>query len=387
MISTDTTADMFAGTEYQLVDFETEGFRYTGSKKAIIPHIHNLVKDLPVRTVLDGFSGTTRVSQFFAKNGYNVISNDISIWSKTAGVCYLQNNRPAAEYQPLIDVLNNAIPFPGWFTENYGGDADTRSSIQTDGLKKIWQRKNTMKLDAIRAEIDAGGFDGQTKAVLLMSLILALDAVDNTVGHFASYLKDWSPRSYDDLHLAPPSLWINAGRNFVFQKDIFDLLDENIEYDLAYYDPPYGSNNDDTPTSRVRYQSYYHIWKTLILNDRPEVFGKAKRRVDSLDELNYNIFEDYKKKDGRSIASWGIEALIEKTKCPYIILSYSNEGRATFQELRNAIEKTARIEKIIEISYKKNAMAQMLFQGDWRNPANVSNGTRNTEYLFLIRKI
>ena len=38
------------------------------------------------------------------------------------------------------------------------------------------------------------------RAVLLTSLILALDEVESTLGHFASYLNNWSPRSYNKLH-------------------------------------------------------------------------------------------------------------------------------------------------------------------------------------------
>ena len=48
------------------------------------------------------------------------------------------------------------------------------------------------------------------------------------------------------------------------------------DVDLAYYDPPYGSNNDKMPPSRVRYASYYHVWTTIIQNDRPELFGKGR---------------------------------------------------------------------------------------------------------------
>lgn len=48
------------------------------------------------------------------------------------------------------------------------------------------------------------------KAVALTSLILALDEVDNTSGHFASYLKEWSPRSYHDLRLKVPDVLANS---------------------------------------------------------------------------------------------------------------------------------------------------------------------------------
>ena len=56
----------------------TEGIKYTGSKSKIIPYILQIARGLDGSTVFDGFSGTTRVSQAFAKSGYRVICNDIA---------------------------------------------------------------------------------------------------------------------------------------------------------------------------------------------------------------------------------------------------------------------------------------------------------------------
>ena len=50
----------------------TEGIKYAGSKLKLIPQILQLAKKVNAKTILDGFSGTTRVSQAFAKLGYTV---------------------------------------------------------------------------------------------------------------------------------------------------------------------------------------------------------------------------------------------------------------------------------------------------------------------------
>jgi hypothetical protein len=104
------------------------------------------------------------------------------------------NAAPTKTYQPLIDHLNGLPPADGWFTEHYGGT----------GLKKPWQKKNTRRLDAIREEIDRLQLDEVTKAVAITSLILALDRVDNTLGHFASYLNEWSPVCGSTKNKIPP---------------------------------------------------------------------------------------------------------------------------------------------------------------------------------------
>ncbi|HUY28512.1 MAG TPA: DNA adenine methylase, partial [Candidatus Binataceae bacterium] len=51
----------------------TEGIKYAGSKLKLIPHILQLARKVNAKTVLDGFSGTTRVSQAFAQCGYDVV--------------------------------------------------------------------------------------------------------------------------------------------------------------------------------------------------------------------------------------------------------------------------------------------------------------------------
>jgi adenine-specific DNA-methyltransferase len=62
----------------------------TGSKLNFLPYILPLVADLNVKTVLDGFSGSTRVSQAFAKMGLTTTANDISVWSETFATAYLR---------------------------------------------------------------------------------------------------------------------------------------------------------------------------------------------------------------------------------------------------------------------------------------------------------
>lgn len=364
---------------------KTEGIKYAGSKLKLLPHILELAKKAGVRSVFDGFSGSTRVSQCLAQSGYRVTSNDLSEWSKTFGLCYLRNEKDASEYIELIQHLNNVEPFDGWFTEHYGGDVHAEAEnngIQLDGSKKPWQRKNTRKLDAIRFEIENLKLDTVSESVALTSLILALDKVDSTMGHFVSYLKDWSPRSYNDLNLEIPKLWINERDNTILQGDVFSAL-PGIDCDLAYYDPPYGSNNEKMPPSRVRYASYYHVWATIIKNDKPSLFGKAMRREDTSDKIAGSVFEDFRRNgSGRFIVVEAIERLIRETPCEWLILSYSSGGRATANELNQVLNDNGELVETIELDYKKNVMASMKWTNEWLRDAEAPN----REFLFLLKK-
>ena len=351
---------------------KTEGIKYTGSKLKLIPHIIQDIRDLDIKSVLDGFTGTTRVAQAFSQLGYNTTCNDVSEWSEVFGNCYLLSQKPDSYYQEILDLLNSLEGYDGWFTEHYGG--------KDDKGKMPFQAHNTRKLDAIRDKIEELNLEWTDKCVILTSLIKAMDSVDNTLGHFVAYLSGWSPRSFNTMKMELPRRFPITTENRVVKGDVFEAIKDY--HDLAYFDPPYGSNNEKMPPSRVRYASYYHIWKTIILNDKPEVFGKANRREDTHDTMSASIFEEYKKNDdGKFIAMQAIDRLISETNARYILLSYSSGGRATKQELFDIIDSHGKLISAQEIDYKKNVMAGFCWTNEWLNDTG-----KNKEYLFLMEK-
>lgn len=361
---------------------ETEGIKLAGSKLKLLPHILQLARKVNPETVFDGFAGTTRVAQAFARAGKRVIANDCAVWSKVFAECYLKNKRDEKFFRAITEHLNHLTPKDGWFTEHYGGLPSVKKSVGADGLKKPWQIHNTRKLDAVRDEIDILDLDEIEKSVLLTSLILALDRVDNTLGHYAAYLNNWSPRSFNNLQLKVPRLFKSEKKHKIFCADIFDVLGET-RCDLAYFDPPYGSNNEKMPPSRIRYAAYYHLWTSVVLNDKPELFGKAKRRIDTSDTEAGSVFEEFRQSEsGRFIATEAIENLLAKTQARYIILSYSSGGRATRAELFEILENSGKILDFVKVDYRQNVMASMRWTNDWTR----EDAKPNQEYLFLIEK-
>jgi adenine-specific DNA-methyltransferase len=352
----------------------TQGIKYAGSKLKIIPYINDIIAGLnDVRTVLDGFSGTTRVSQALAQKGYQLSCNDIADWSEVFGNCFLIARKQDAFYQELIDELNSMLGYHGWFSENYGN---------SDYLQKMpFQLKNLRKLDAIRDQIESFGLDWEDKCVLLTSLLLALDKVDSTLGHYVSYLAKWSPRSYKELKLELPMRFELKNQHEVIKDDIFNTI-QNRSFDFAYFDPPYGSNNGKMPSSRVRYQSYYHFWTTVVRHDKPELFGKVNRRSDSRDLNSVSVFEEFRKNEqDKFLALEALKKLIEQTDAHYIMLSYSSGGKATREELSEIIAGAGKLISAIDIDYRKNVMGNMRWTNEWVN----SDGKYH-EYLFLMEK-
>ena len=137
------------------------------------------------------------------------------------------------------------------------------------------------------------------------------------------------------------------------------------------------------PPSRVRYASYYHIWTTVINHDKPELFGKVNRRVDTRDLVAGSVFEEFRKnEDGNFIAMEALRKLIQRTKARYILLSYSSGGRATKQQLNDIISESGKLLKVVEINYKVNVMGGMRWTDEWIK----NDSDQHHEYLFLMEK-
>lgn len=361
--------------------YTTEGIRYTGSKRSIIPRIIEVIDQhcRDVDTILDACAGTTRVSQALKKHRFCVTANDLSDYTQVFGACYLQNTKEKQYYEQWIEHLNSLRGIDGWFTKNYGGvitDNPNGNAIQPDGYKRPWQTHNTQKLDAILAEIPVLTQNPIEQAVLKTSTVLAMDKVDNTMGHQVAYLKKWPKRSYQSIQLRVPELIPSGKECFVSQQSIFDITKA---YDLVYIDPPYGTNNQKTKTTRVRYRSYYHLWTTVCKNDQPSLHGRSRRRHDaSSDSLpgGISIFEH----TNHTTVFEATKALIEKLNCRYVLFSYANKAKLSERDL-HAIFGAYRLLDFAVFDHKENAMKHSTINSDW-----LGDQKKNQEFLILIEK-
>src|SRR5690606_39023477 len=78
---------------------------------------------------------------------------------------------------------------------------------------------------------------------------------------------------------------------------------------VGYLDPPYNQHS---------YLSNYHIWETIALGDEPEVFGKARKRLDC--QTRKSPFNSR-----RTIAD-ALRRVIDTLDVATIVLSFSDEG-------------------------------------------------------------
>jgi adenine-specific DNA-methyltransferase len=351
--------------------------RYSGGKSKIIPKITQIIDGLPIKTVLDGFSGSGTVSNHFKYLGFQTTANDLASYSKVLSETFLLAKNNKKELNEIINHLNSLTPTDGWFTENYGGHYNNGSTIQSDGKKRPFYVDVTRKLDSIRDEIDKlYPIDCVNKSVLLTSLLLALDPRCNDMGHQVSYLKKWSRSSLKPLNLELPYWKVDDLDHKVYNQDVFDIQDP---FDLVYFDPPYGTSNKQTKTTRVRYFSYYHLWTTIIKNDKPILFGASNRREDvSSDKKEGAIskFEDLK--DDVVIESFN-KLLDFNTN--YTLISYSNRSKLDISDLVDIIKNKHDILDLYEFEYKENSQANSTINSKYK----INYSEKNKEYLILSK--
>ena len=121
------------------------------------------------------------------------------------------------------------------------------------------------------------------------------------------------------------------------------------------------------------------------MNDKPKVVGVANRREDVSDVVAGSIFEEFRKNEnGRYLVIDALKKLIDKTNAKYIVLSYNNNGRATFDAITEILRELKMKCSILEMDYRKNVMATMAWTNEWLSSGH--EDIENKEFLFLIQK-
>jgi adenine-specific DNA-methyltransferase len=352
-----------------MTEFKTHGIRYLGSKNKIIPLIYQVIDDLKLenKTLIDVFTGTTRVAQAFKGKGYTVTTSDLSWASEAYSNAFICNNGNMQHMQPYIDMLNNVTPASGWITNNYC-DVTTKDGI----VIQVWKPKNGQKADAARELIENLPISQQEKFFLITSIIFALDKVDNTVGLQQAYLKGWKSSRVDEdmVFKMVPNIVGPTGQHIVGSA----LTNKYPDAEVAYLDPPY------TPAD---YSTYYHIWDSITRWDKPQLALKTNRRVDRIKKkTNVNWDKDmvspWYKKDTAISAT---QELVDRLPAKYCVFSYSDEGLITLDEMKKMCERYRRYE-IFEKVHKRHVMsgigagAKVLAEDE----------KKNIEYVILIEK-
>ena len=323
--------------------------RFLGSKYKLTPFIRKIVQEhcRGIRTVADIFAGTGAVAAAFMDKDLivndNLYSNYVChlAWFGTQRVSRRKIIEQVQAYNRLEATEEN------YMSQNFGGAYFSRAVCRKIGFIR----------ENIEQSYAQGLFNERERAVLLTSLLYAMDKIANTCGHYDAYRKNGDLTA--ELELAVPDVSNgNHPANRCCHRDANELVRE-IQADLVYIDPPYNSR---------QYCDSYHLLENVARWEQPEVSGVARKMPRGELKSAYCTQK----------AAQAFEDLVQHIDAKYILLSYNNmaekgDGRSNAkisdEDIYRILSQKGRV-SVYSMDYKAFS-------------AGKSNITGNEERLFL----
>ncbi len=269
--------------------------RYLGNKYKLLPFITRVVEEEceNINTVADIFAGTGVVASAFTDK--KIITNDIMYSNYICHLAWFGSESYSEE--EIVELIMNynamVVEQDNYMSENF---ANTYFSLE-----------DCRKIGFIRQDIEdrfvEGAINERERALLITSLLYAMDKIANTCGHYDAYRQGVKFEKHLELSVPQPDEVLNEN-NVCYNMDTNDLA-ADIEADLVYIDPPYNSR---------QYCDAYHLPENVARWNKPEVFGVAKK----MDRTS--LKSDYCTKK----ATVAFEKLVDSVHAKYIMLSYNN---------------------------------------------------------------
>ena len=323
--------------------------RYLGNKYKLLDFIKGTVERecKGINTVADIFAGTGSVASAFSDK--KLITNDLLYFNYVCHIAWFGSEKYDEEkIKNLVCYYNAFQPKE----ENYMSEHFADTFFSLEDCRKIGFIREDIEVNFKAKKINA-----RERAILITSLLYAMDKIANTCGHYDAYIRGASFDKHLELSI-PLASNDNNENNQCYNEDSNHLV-ERIEADLVYIDPPYNSR---------QYCDAYHLLENVAKWERPEVTGVALKM-----DRN-NLKSDY----CTSNASKAFEDLISKISAKYILLSYNNmaekgNGRSNAKinddDIMHILSRKGKV-KVFSENYKAFS-------------AGKSNITNNQERLFL----
>ena len=305
--------------------------RYLGNKYKLLPFISDIVEKecKNICSFADIFAGTGSVSSLFKDK--KIITNDL-LYSN-----YISN---LAWFGPQKFDSDKIIEYIAHYNEV---DINEENYMTENFSNTYFSYQDCSKIGFIREDIECKYnlklINEREKAILITSLIYAMDRIANTCGHYDSYIKDGNYKDKLELYI-PLVNQSNNQANQNYNCDANELV-KNIYADLIYIDPPYNSR---------QYSDAYHLLENVAKWDKPKVHGTA-RKMD-----RKNIKSKYCTIDATSV----FQDLIKNINTRYILFSYNNmsskgnarsNAKISDDDIINILEAKGKI-KVFSMNFK-----------------------------------
>lgn len=269
--------------------------RYLGNKYKLLPFITKVVSEEcgDIQSIADIFAGTGAVSSAFTDR--IIITNDLMYSNYICNYAWFGSE--IYNQQTIID-----------YVVYYNSLSEIKDNYMTENFSDTYfSRDDCAKIGFIREDIEKNyinkNINDRERAILITSLLYAMDKIAKTCGHYDAYRKG---AEFDkELELLVPLADVhNNPNNRCYNEDSNHLV-KRLNADLVYIDPPYNSR---------QYCDAYHLLENVARWEKPEVFGVAKK----MDRTKL------KSKYCTRSATSAFEELIDDINAKYILLSYNN---------------------------------------------------------------
>jgi adenine-specific DNA-methyltransferase len=363
--------------------------KYMGAKRKILDFVIEAIDETYEEgRICDLFGGTSIIAGALGKQ-VPIHSNDIQEYSAVLAKMYLADYAWEDYSSNLLDeIVQKASKyvesvknkFPN-FVFSYSEKKTVKEFVELEKQQQdliefdfdnlthhlfikyysgtYWSYEQCLWIDAFRKVADEYK-DTPIYFVILSSLMFAMSYNSQSTGHYAQFRDATSLSSKTDILIYRQKEMVpyfenkfkqlqnylgkNNSSHVVTSLDYTECLRQIEPNSLVYADPPYAF---------VHYSRFYHILETLVKYDYPEVAYKGRYRIDR----HQSPFCKRTEVKGAFTTLFSII----KNKSARLILSYSNTGMVTLNEILDI----ARINlgnkynvTIKEVAYKHSTMGR-----------------------------
>lgn len=298
--------------------------RYMGSKRRLLPWVHEILDQLDFETALDPFSGSTAVSYLLKSMGKRTVASDFLNLSSTLGKALVENNSAHLDGPAMRTLMASPANTHSFIQETFSGvfytDEDLRFLDRISG--NIRQLTNPHQQALAMAALMRSCVKRQPRGVFTISGDLS--KYDDGRRDLRLSIEE---HFFEQVEAFNEAVFSNGRRNRATRGDAFKTSVRGI--DLVYLDPPYVPRADDNC-----YVKRYHFleglscyWQGLDIDYKTKVRKIPKR---------YTPFS-YRRE-----AVDAFERLFKRFARQTVVLSYSSNGFPDLDQLTELLGRTKR---------------------------------------------
>ena len=327
--------------------------RYQGSKRKILPWIHDNIKDLKFETALDAFGGSGSVSYLLKKMGKAVTYNDALHFNYLTGKALIENDKFLLSESDILNLTEKSteIEYSDFIEKNFRGiyylprenkwlDMVVSNIDQMNHYKP--QMLEYKKALAYHALFQASLIKRPFNLFHRKNLNIRTADVERNFGNKTTWDTPFK-KHFENFATETNQLVFKSGKKCsAINQSIFDI--DESGYDLVYFDPPYlradGSNESSNYLKCYHFlegMSKYNEWRELI--DFESINHRFKNSPDISTFNESTIYEDF-------------EELVVKFRKSKIVISYKKGGVPSINHLVKLVKKVKGNAHTASLHYK-----------------------------------